>query len=114
MNYLDTIATTIQLIADADWQDALELPLYRNYALLALTKGEATTNEDVHNAWVAWASSTKPKHPSLIPYRDLTPEVQALDTPYTEAIRCVAAELRRQGVNLGAGTPAPETAEPAP
>jgi hypothetical protein len=29
-------------------------PLFRLYALLALTKGRSVTAEDVHNAWAAW------------------------------------------------------------
>ena len=66
-------------------------PLLRLYALLVLVKGVDTSNEDVHDAWSVWCDLDTPGHRSLIPFDDLTPEVQALDTKYRDAIREVAA-----------------------
>ncbi len=68
--------------------------LIRLYALLALTTGEATTLEHVHDAWGLWRATTRPDHPSIVPFDELKPEVQELDRAYTEAIRQVAASLR--------------------
>jgi hypothetical protein len=43
-----------------------------------------------YHAWSAWQTTTRPDHPSLIPFEDLRPEIQALHDPYVEAIRKVA------------------------
>ncbi len=56
------------------------------YALLVLIKGEKCTNEDVHDAWSIWQNKTQPEHRSLIPFNELTKEVQDLDTEYRDAI----------------------------
>ena len=57
------------------------------YTLLLLTKGLKTTNKDVHKAWAIYTNQINPRHKSLIPFEDLTKEVQDLDTPYTETIK---------------------------
>lgn len=57
------------------------------YTLLLLTKGLKTTNKDVHEAWAIYTNQINPRHKSLIPFEDLTKEVQNLDTPYTETIK---------------------------
>jgi hypothetical protein len=57
------------------------------YTLLALQYGHATDAVMVHNAWSVWRNRTDPDHRSLIPFPLLSPEVQALDEPYVEAIR---------------------------
>ena len=67
--------------------------LLRLYALLVLTRGQFTSREDVHEAWAIWRDATRPDHPSLVPFSELSPEVQALDDPYVEAIRTVARGL---------------------
>ena len=87
-NYLDAIAADIGALIPG-----CEPALLRIYAVLALAKGEHVTREDVHDAWAAWRAATRPDHPSLIPFKDLSPEVQALDEPYAEAIRKVAARF---------------------
>jgi len=91
MNYIDELAKEIfwelNPAEDVFWfGDRL---LYRAYALLLLAKGEAVTNEDVHNAWSIWAAEYAEDHRSLIPFGELSPEVQALDEPYTQAIHRV-------------------------
>lgn len=61
--------------------------LYRMYALLVLTKGMDTTNEHVHDAWSVWETQVGlPWRRSIVPYDQLPPEVQEMDTRYTEAI----------------------------
>ena len=71
------------------------LPLLSLYALLVTTKGTATSLEDVHDAWAAWRLQSKPDHPDLVPFEELTPEVQEYDRQYRDAIRRVAAERAR-------------------
>lgn len=79
--------------------DKSELPdkgldeLFNSYAVLALSKGTAVTNEDVHDAWSAWAAKFDPDNESLVPFDELPVETQKSDTPFTKAIREVAASL---------------------
>jgi hypothetical protein len=56
------------------------------YVLLALTRGTETTLRDVHDAWAVWRNETRPDHKSLIPFGELTFEVQELDRKYVEGI----------------------------
>jgi hypothetical protein len=95
VNYLDKIAAEIQRTADPD---ALppddDLPLYRQYAVLLLAKGEEVTAEDVHNAWAAWASDHDPESRNLLPFKELSIRSQRKDDPYVEAIHKVAKRLR--------------------
>lgn len=72
----------------------LDPALTRLYAVLALAKGTATTMEDVHDAWAVWRADTRPDHPSIRPFAELSPEVQELDRRYMDVIRQVAAEVR--------------------
>lgn len=91
MNYIDELAHAIQQDAeDGEPMGEGEMPLYRIYAVLALVKGEATTAEDVHDAWAAWTAGNRPWHKSLVPFSELPSEVQALDEPYVRAIRQAA------------------------
>lgn len=90
------IENYVQLVLDR--LDA-ELPgldkhLAQLYALLALTKGRATTLEDVHNAWALFRNTSDPQHRSLVPFGDLAPEVQELDHKYMVGIhRAVSAAV---------------------
>lgn len=88
VNYLDRVAHAI-----GEHVPGCDLSLLRIYAVLALTKGQQVTLADVHHAWAAWRAATVPDHRSLIPFEELTPDVQGLDAPYAEAIAKVAAEL---------------------
>lgn len=91
-NYIDRIAMDIHVAAEPGVDAWLDLELYRIYAVLALAKGEAVTDRDVHDAWSAWASKYTPFHPSLIPFDELSEHVQSLDAPYTAAIHKVAQQ----------------------
>jgi hypothetical protein len=93
--YLDELACRIAALAEPGaGMGPDDLKLYRLYALLARAKGEATTLEDVHDAWSIWQADIRPDHKSLVPFARLHPEVQALDAPYRDAIHAAARELR--------------------
>lgn len=89
-NYIDRLAIAIHRTVEPNGSSEEDLSLYRLYALLLLTKGGATTDEDVHNAWSVWACGADPQHRSLVPFNQLPPAVQDLDTPYTAAIHAVS------------------------
>jgi hypothetical protein len=63
------------------------------YALIALRHGVNTSVADVHDAWALWRSRTHSSHPLIVPFDQLTPDVQALDEPYAAAIRDAAASM---------------------
>jgi hypothetical protein len=87
VNYVQQIVDRLdQLIPGNDPK------LLRLYALLVLAKGADTTLRDVHDAWALWRNETQPDHRSLIPFEQLSPDVQALDRPYMEAIHAVASD----------------------
>jgi len=64
------------------------------YLLLVLTKGVNTSRKDVHDAWAVWRSRTDPGHRSIVPFEELTEQVQALDQPYVETIVKVSYRVR--------------------
>lgn len=82
-------------IVDSEMPSPLPDDLLRLYTLLALVKGSDTTLEDVHDAWAIWQQTTDATHRSLVPFDQLTQEVQELDRPYTEAIHRAVARLHR-------------------
>jgi hypothetical protein len=86
MNYIDAIVARL-----AELLPGCPTDLLRGYAVLARVKGADTTEEDVHDMWSAWQAATQPEHRSLIPFEQLSREVQALDAKYAEAIRAVAS-----------------------
>lgn len=88
VNYIDRVVTRLD---EELWGCPVELINY--YALLVLTTGELTTLEDVHDAWSIWTNETLWTHKSLIPFNELTLEVQELDQPYRDAIVKIAKEL---------------------
>ncbi len=95
MNYLDKIAAEIQRMAHPEAEPPDEdLPLYRQYAVLLLAKGQDVTAEDVHNAWAAWASDYDPESRNLLPFKELSLRAQRKDEPYVNAIRQVAEHMR--------------------
>lgn len=91
--YLDALAFHIlKLSTGAVATD--DLLLWRMYAALALSKGADTTRRDVHDAWSIWVAQSHGEYRSLVPFDELSPEVQALDQPYVDAIHA-AAKLPR-------------------
>jgi hypothetical protein len=74
----------------------LDYPLLDLYTLLVLTRGESATLEDVHDAWSVWRTRTQPDRRSIVPFKELTPEVQELDRKYLQAIIYVAITLRQR------------------
>jgi hypothetical protein len=88
MNYIEPIIDRLQQLLPGCPE-----PLLRLHVLLVLTVGDDTTEREVHDAWAVWCEARDPGHRSLIPFDDLTPEVQALDAKYAQAIRLVAQEL---------------------
>lgn len=90
MNYIEEIADRL-----ADKLPDCPHDLLLLYALLVLTCGMAADREDVHDAWAVWRCATRPDHPALVPFGQLTPEVQQLDEQYAAAIREVARERAR-------------------
>jgi hypothetical protein len=95
VNYLDQLAAAIQLAAEPEsLPPDTDTPLYRVYAVLLLAKGQAVTAEDVHNAWAAWASEHEPESRHLVPFKELSLEVQQRDRVYVDAIHRVAARIR--------------------
>ncbi len=95
MNYLDDVASQIRsAVPPGDLPHDDTRDLFRMYALLVLTKGEAVTPEDVHDAWVAWMAGREQGHGSLLPYDALPADVAAQDLPYVQAIQLVARSRR--------------------
>ncbi len=88
MNYIENARES--LIAELP---GLPDELLDLYVLLVFVKGTATSLEDVHDAWSVWKNRIKVDHKSLIPFDDLTKEVQELDRKYMNGIRKVAAQL---------------------
>ena len=93
LNYIDQIAKAIATECGYESIGLDDERLLRIYAVLALTLGEATTNQAVHDAWSAWKSEYNPLHKSLIPFKELTPDVQELDTLYRDAIISVSRRI---------------------
>lgn len=97
-NYIDRLACQIWRESEGDGvPDRESMPLYRMYAVLALAKGESTTNRDVHDAWSAWMAGVRPEHHSLIPFEELKPHVQELDSLYRDAIHRATRTLQQDG-----------------
>ena len=87
MNYIQQALDILREKIDVE-SDLLDL-----YALLVFTKGIDTELIDVHEAWAIWRNKTNPSHNSLIPFSELSPEVQELDREYAEAIQETAREI---------------------
>ncbi len=71
----------------------VEDDLHDLYLLLVLTTGTRTDDRHVHDAWAIWRNKTNPDHKSLIPFNELSEEVQAMDTEYVDAIVATARQL---------------------
>ena len=91
MNYIEDVAQALDNILKMT--DTPYVGLLGVYALLVFTVGEKCTNENIHDAWSIWQTRTEPEHRSLIPFDELTKEVQDLDTEYRDAVIEVAKLL---------------------
>lgn len=101
MNYIDKLALEIYRHSEPDGTpDEADAVLYRIYAVLALSKGEETTAKDVHDAWSAWMAGQFPEHRSLIPFDELSEDVQRYDDEYVEAIHAVSRTHGREEVTV--------------
>jgi hypothetical protein len=95
VTYLDEVATDIRNAVPPDaLPDGDTRSLFLSYAVLLLAKGEAVTQEDVHNAWVAWAASMGGDREAMVPFSELSLVIQAEDLPFVIAIRAVAQSRR--------------------
>jgi hypothetical protein len=93
-SYIEDVAKQIRgKFNESDLPTAGLDELFNAYALLALSKGTSVTNEDVHDAWSAWATKFEPDNDSLVPFDELSVSIQNTDTPFAIAIREVAANL---------------------
>lgn len=62
------------------------------YILLVFVKGEDVTLEDVHDAWSIWKNKIRSDHRSLVPFDELTPEIQNYDQKYVDSIKFVSGD----------------------
>lgn len=69
-------------------------PLLDLYTLLVLTRGMDCTCEDIHDAWAIARQRTRPEHPALVPFGELTPNVQAYDVLFRDAVHQAASRVR--------------------
>lgn len=97
MNYLEKLADDIRHQVSPDALPGGEsTSLFLLYAVLLLAKGETVTREDVHNAWVAWMTTKREPHESMVRFNELSNETKDEDSPYVEAIRKVARARERE------------------
>lgn len=88
MTYIELVKIELQRNAPRLGKTLLDY-----YALLVLVKGDKCTAEDVHDAWALNEFRKFPEHWSIVPFRKLKPEVQAMDDEYAKAIRLTAKAL---------------------
>ena len=64
------------------------IPFYTQLVLTALSLNVEITNEMVHDAWslAMYEKNDIDFHPSMIPFKNLTKEVQDLDKPYVKKL----------------------------
>lgn len=94
----------------AGWGENTEL-LLDLYTLLALTRGDDVTSQDVHDAWSVAIQRSDPEHRSLVPFDELAPDVQAMDDRYRDAIAAAArGEVAEVGEPAEADEPVAVTA----
>lgn len=87
MNYVQQVIETLNVRLPGLPPELIDL-----YTNLVFSRGAKTSLEDVHDAWAIWKNRIKPDHKSLIPFEDLSPEVQELDRKYMMAIRNTALD----------------------
>ena len=99
MNYIDEVQTELAKHL------RVGKGLMDYYTLLVLILGEETTLADAHDAWAVninrtWRQQnpTLGDHRSVIPFDQLTKEVQDKDQNYLDAIHKTARILKERGV----------------
>lgn len=93
--YLKDIAATIRThIPDESMPGVGAEDLLTSYAVLLRAKGTNVTNSDIHDAWAAWIVRSDPTHDALVPYDELTVDVQEQDLVFATAVRRAAEELK--------------------
>lgn len=103
MNYLDAAAQRVKQELAPDLRPEIRADeLYRLYGLLTLIKGADCSLRDVHDAWSAWMTAQRPDHDALIPFDELSPELQKKDRPYLMAILRASENGASRG-DLGSG-----------
>lgn len=90
------MANYVQQVKDAlsEFHPRLAPELLDMYALLVFVQGEDVTRENVHDAWSVWKNNIRADHRSLIPFEQLSEEVQMMDEKYANSILIVAS-IRR-------------------
>lgn len=92
-DYVGVVADAIRGHLDSSIIPPDSDDLFRLYALLALSVGEAVSARNVHDAWCIWQRSSDPGHQSLVPFDKLDAATQAQDEPFAIAIRATASKL---------------------
>lgn len=91
--YLDQLAESIRRhIPEDRFPPGDSDVLFRLYAVLLRAKGPDVTESDVHDAWSAWMAARDGSHESLVPYSELTEDVQAQDRLFVAAIRAASED----------------------
>jgi hypothetical protein len=78
---------------------SLSPDLQQLYVLLVLTRGTATTLADVHDAWACARAVTRPDHPDLVLFEELSSETAEWDRPFMNAIHAAARTLSERASN---------------
>lgn len=99
MTYMQRLASEIRRAVPAHLVPPDSNGLFLIYAVLACSKGEAVTAEDVHGAWVAWMEIRGEAHESMAPFSELPQAVRDEDAPFVRAIQ----EIARRGIERVSG-----------
>ncbi|WP_327662241.1 MULTISPECIES: DUF7701 domain-containing protein [unclassified Streptomyces] len=88
MNYLEAVANRIRTqIPPASLPQVNGENLCNLYASLVFIKGVDATASDVHDIWATWQVEQDAYHPDLIPYDQLTFDVQQRYSPIVLIVR---------------------------
>lgn len=99
--YVDKVYEMIQKETGLKSKETLKM-----YTLLVLVKGKDTTLSDVHDGWSLVMNYKEPNppycyghdHKSLVPFDQLSKEIQDRDIRYMEAIHKVAEEIKNDKI----------------
>lgn len=91
MNYVSRMRVLVRREFPRSPDDLVDL-----FTLLALTRGAATTMKDAHDAWAVACNTTRPDDEDLIPFGQLSPEIQKKDRKYMERVHRVVEEYNAE------------------